>query len=128
MVVAVRIRSLLAACLLTVAAGCERLGIPDPEKQAAQKEADGRAVGAGCRHSGRPIEDCYKLNPKAPKAAVFAGWKDMNDYMAENKIQTAAKDQGQTAEKPERASEEHSTSKSDAPDEKPDGGHKAATN
>lgn len=92
MVAAVRIRSLLAACLLTVVAGCERLGIPDPEKQSAQKEADGRAVGAGCRHSGRPIEDCYKLNPKALKAAVFAGWKDMNDYMAENKIQTASVD------------------------------------
>lgn len=128
MVAAARIRSLLAACLLTVAAGCERLGMPDPEKQAAQKEADGRAVGAGCRHSGRPIEDCYKLNPKVPKAAVFAGWKDMNDYMAENKIQTAAVDQDQMAEEPERASGDKSTSKHDAHGEKPDGGHKAAGN
>jgi hypothetical protein len=127
-VAAARIRSLLAACLLTVAAGCERLGMPDPEKQAAQKEADGRAVGAGCRHSGRPIEDCYKLNPKAPKAAVFAGWKDMNDYMAENKIQTAAVDQDQTTEEPEQASGDQSTSKHDAPGEKPDGEHKAAGN
>ncbi|HMM70879.1 MAG TPA: hypothetical protein PKC22_01430 [Rhodocyclaceae bacterium] len=127
MVAAVRIHSLLAACLLTVVAGCERLGIPDPEKQAAQKEADGRAVGAGCRHSGRPIEDCYKLNPKALKAAVFAGWKDMNDYMIENKIQTAAADQRQTAEEPEQASGDKSTGKHDAPGEKPDREHKAAS-
>lgn len=27
------------------------------------------------------------LNPKANKAAVFAGWKEMNDYMTKNKIE-----------------------------------------
>ena len=27
------------------------------------------------------------LNKKADKAAVFAGWRDMNDYMRENKIE-----------------------------------------
>ncbi len=26
------------------------------------------------------------MNKKADKAAVFAGWRDMNDYMRENKI------------------------------------------
>ena len=26
------------------------------------------------------------MNEKADKAAIFAGWRDMNDYMRENKI------------------------------------------
>lgn len=70
--------------------GCDRLGIPDPAKSEAQSEADGKAVGSACRHAGRAIEDCFTLNPTAHRAAVFAGWKEMNDYMAENKIAEVA--------------------------------------
>ena len=36
------------------------------------------------------LEDCYKLNPKAMKAAVFDGWKDMDAYMRENNIAPVA--------------------------------------
>jgi hypothetical protein len=67
--------------------GCELLGIEDPAKVAAAVEADGKAIGAACRHAARAIEDCYARNPRASKAAVFAGWREMNDYMAENKIE-----------------------------------------
>jgi hypothetical protein len=76
---------LLAAVL--VLPGCELLGMPSPERIAAQREAEGKAVGAACRHAGRAIEDCYALNKRAEKAAVFAGWREMNDYMTENKIE-----------------------------------------
>ena len=76
----------LALLLLTLVAGCDMLGIESPEKQAASREADGKAVGGACRHAGRAIEDCYALNKKADRAAVFAGWREMNDYMRENKI------------------------------------------
>ena len=68
-------------------AGCDALGLPNPEKQAAAREADGKAVGAACRHAGRAIEDCYAIYRKADRSAVFAGWRDMNDYMRENKIE-----------------------------------------
>ncbi len=78
--------TVLAALHLT---GCEQLGIDDPAKLAAAKEAEGKAVGGACRHSGRALEDCYTLNPKALKAAVFAGWRDMDGYMRENKIENA---------------------------------------
>ncbi len=82
----------LAAVLLL--SGCDQvtgmLGIESPEKVAAQKDAEGRAVGGACRHAGRAIEDCYALNKKSDKAAVFAGWRDMNDYMRENKIEAVA--------------------------------------
>jgi hypothetical protein len=66
--------------------GCDQLGIPNAAKTEAQAEADGKAIGSACRHAGRAIEDCFTLNQSAPKAAVFAGWKEMNDYMVENKI------------------------------------------
>ena len=85
---------LAVSCLLalsaTLLAGCEMLGIESPEKVAAARQAEGNAIGGACRHAGRAIEDCYALNKKADKAAVFAGWRDMNDYMRENKIEPVA--------------------------------------
>lgn len=83
---------LLCLPLLLLLVACEQLGIPDPAKDAAAKEADGRAIGAACRHAGRALEDCYTLNPGGHKAAIFAGWRDMNDYMAENKIEVVKPD------------------------------------
>lgn len=79
----------LALIVASVAllSGCDMLGIESPEKVAAAKEAEGRAVGGACRHAGRAIEDCYALNRRVDKAAIFAGWRDMNDYMRENKIE-----------------------------------------
>jgi len=78
--------SLLAGCDMLGGA----LGIESPERVAAAREADGKAIGGACRHAGRAIEDCYALNKKADKASVFAGWRDMNDYMRENKIDPVA--------------------------------------
>jgi hypothetical protein len=54
---------------------------------AAKREAEGKAVGGACRHAARSIEDCYAQNRRADKAAIFAGWREMNDYMRENDIQ-----------------------------------------
>lgn len=75
--------TLLAAAALS---GCDQLGIESAQAVAERREAEGRALGGACRHAGRAIEDCYTLNPKADKAAIFAGWREMNDYMAENKL------------------------------------------
>ena len=80
--------AVLAASLVTaLLAGCDMLGIESQERVAAAREAEGRAVGGACRHAGRAIEDCYTLNKRVDKAAIFAGWRDMNDYMRENKIE-----------------------------------------
>jgi len=87
------IPSVHASLLLAMAAllsGCEQLGIEDPAKVQANKEAEGKAIGSACRHALRAIEDCYVLNPKAHKAAVFNGWKEMDEYMRENKIEGVA--------------------------------------
>lgn len=83
--------------LLTLTA-CDRLGVPDPARDAAIKEADSRATGSACRHAGRGIEDCYALNPDAARAAVYAGWKEMNDYMRENNIQEVKPEIGAKSE------------------------------
>jgi hypothetical protein len=83
---------LLAATLLL--AGCDQLGIEAASAVAARREGEGKAVGGACRHAGRAIEDCYAQNKKADKAAVFAGWREMNDYMRENKIEAVAPQPG----------------------------------
>jgi hypothetical protein len=76
----------LAAAVAALLAGCDLLGMESGTAVAARKEAEGKAVGSACRHALRAIEDCYTLNTKAQKAAVFAGWREMDEYMRENKI------------------------------------------
>ena len=76
--------TVLSAALLV--AGCDMLGIESAEVVAARKEADGKAVGSACRQAARALEDCFALNRRSDKAAIFAGWREMNDYMRENKI------------------------------------------
>lgn len=82
--------SSLRLCMVFVAgvslAGCDipYLNLGDsPEK----READGKAIGGACRHALRGIEDCYNLNPAAHRPAVFAGWKEMDQYMRDNAIE-----------------------------------------
>ena len=76
----------LVLLLLPLLAACdqlkERAGFHDPAKL----EAEGKAIGAACRNAGQGLEDCYRLNPETGKAAIFAGWKDMNEYMSQNKM------------------------------------------
>lgn len=79
--------SILVLGALGSLGGCDLLGVETLSQQQARRAAEGKAVGSACRHAGRAIEDCYTLNKKADKAAVFAGWREMNDYMTENKIE-----------------------------------------
>jgi hypothetical protein len=83
-------RLLSALSLALLLAGCDQLGIDTPAKQAALKESEGKAIGSACRHAMRAIEDCYTLNPKALKSAVYAGWREMDEYMRDNKIEGIA--------------------------------------
>lgn len=83
--------SLLILALVTLS-GCDqvaqKMGMEDPSKKEARLEPDGKAVGSGCRQSGRAIEDCYAIYSWLPKSAVFAGWREMDEYMRENKLET----------------------------------------
>lgn len=84
-----RTRLILLLCM-PLLASCDMLydvlDIPDPQARAAAAEAEGRAIGGGCRHSGRSLEDCYAMNAQVSKAAVFNGWREMNDYMIANNL------------------------------------------
>lgn len=86
-----KIRRLLLLVCVPLLTGCEMLydllEIPNPRKEAETAESEGRAIGSACRHAGRSLEDCYILNAKADKAAVFNGWREMNDYMIQNSME-----------------------------------------
>ncbi len=76
----------LLASALTLG-GCDMLGIESATVVAEKRNAEGKALGAACRHAGRAIEDCYTLNKKSDKAAMYTGWREMDDYMRENKLE-----------------------------------------
>lgn len=85
-------RFLLIPLFAIALGGCEIPGMEDTAKIAEAKEADGKAVGGACRHSGRALEDCYVMNPRALRAAIFAGWRDMDAYMRDNNIRPVVPD------------------------------------
>ena len=95
------LRLLAVTALVVLLAGCDKIPGLGPDPRVAQREEEAKAIGGACRHALRGLEDCYMLNPKAAKASVFAGWKDMDAYMRENKIEGAPSVLG-NAEKPER--------------------------
>ncbi len=79
----------LTLCLLAASSlltGCEALGIETATQINAKKEAEGKAIGSACRHAVKSIEDCFGAYPRAGKAAVFAGWREMDQYMRENSV------------------------------------------
>jgi len=76
--------SLLAVTALL--GGCDALGFETAAQTTARKEAEARAIGSACRHAVRSIEDCFATNPRSGKAAIFEGWKDMDQYMRENSV------------------------------------------
>jgi hypothetical protein len=67
-------------------ASCDYVGLQPVSKLEARKEAEGKAIGGACRQAGRALEDCYTFNPNMPKAAIFLGWREMNDYMMQNNL------------------------------------------
>ena len=96
---------------LTLSA-CEQLGIETPAQVSARQESEGKAVGGACRHAGRALEDCYKSSPKMSKAAIYAGWRDMDTYMRENDIEVV-----QTREAQQQAAEGQRSGEAAAPAE-----------
>ena len=76
----------LVAAALAAFGGCDQLGIETPQKAAERQVAEAKAIGGACRHALRAIEDCYTLNPKADKSAIYDGWREMDEYMRENKL------------------------------------------
>ena len=99
-------KRLLIVLIALLLSACDLLGLgPDP--RIAQKEAEAKAIGGACRHGLRNIEDCYTLNKGINKAAIFDGWREMDAYMRDNKIEGAkAEIQAPTAMPPAQAPDE----------------------
>lgn len=89
------------AFVLLLLVGCDIPGI-SPDPRVVQRDEEAKAVGGACRHAMRGLEDCYTLNPKAPKSSVFNGWKDMDLYMRTNKMDGTPSVLGKAPEKPTR--------------------------
>ncbi|MES2950154.1 MAG: hypothetical protein V4858_16555 [Pseudomonadota bacterium] len=79
-------RLILLSMALTLLAGCDNVAALLADPKVAQRIADSKAIGSACRYGMRSIEDCYALNEKASKASIFDGWKEMDQYMRDNKI------------------------------------------
>ena len=77
--------ALLPALLLL--SGCEMLGLETPGMATQRQAAEARAVGAACRHAVRSIEDCFAANPRMSRAAIFEGWREMDQHMRDNDIE-----------------------------------------
>ncbi len=104
------VRFALLAAALWLVAGCDQLGIESAQMLAERREADGRAIGGACRHAARALEDCFALNRKADKAAIFEGWREMNDYMREHSIEAVVPQLGAgvaAAQPPAASSPDH---------------------
>jgi hypothetical protein len=98
---------------LVLLAGCQLMGGEPAEVVAARKEAEGKAIGGACRHAGRAIEDCFVMNKRADKAALFAGWREMNDYMRDNKIDALPPQGSPSAEVADKAEKADQTEKAE---------------
>lgn len=61
--------------------GCDML-----DEQINKQKLIGKAIGAGCRQSGRSLEDCYGRNPRIAKPDIYSGWKEMSEYMQAKKL------------------------------------------
>ena len=112
---------ILPVMLALSLAGCEQLGIETPAQTSARQEAEGKAVGGACRHAGHALEDCYKTSPKISKAAIYSGWRDMDVYMRENKLDVVMPMKAREPAKPAAKTEEEEAAepeKAEAPAEK----------
>lgn len=117
--------SLLVALLPLALSGCEQLGMEDPVKIAAMREAEGRAVGSGCRHGGKSLEECYQQNRRESKAAIFSGWREMDGYMRENNIPTMNPD-GTAEASPEKSADKTADKAEEKPEAKAEADTKEA--
>ncbi len=114
------LRLLLIPVLALLLAACDIPGLgPDP--RIAQREAEARAIGGACRYALRGIEECYQLNPKALKTAVFDGWREMDQYMRDNKLEgqpTPEAKEAAEAQKPAAAEKKPAPAAKPAPADK----------
>jgi hypothetical protein len=76
-------RALLVLPLMLCLSGCNWI----TQISGLTKESD-KAIGASCRQIGLSLADCFLHNPNADKSAIYAGWREMHEYMVKEKLPT----------------------------------------
>ena len=85
-----RLGALTLACL-PILGGCGLKDyFPDPAAQAKKAQDEAAAIGGACRQSGRSLEECFDRQSKVDKAGALKGWREMDEYMRENKLDPQA--------------------------------------
>lgn len=102
-----KLKILMVASAATMLSSCDLSQIPGLDGKLSLE--DSKAVGAACRHSGRALEDCFVMNPNTHQSGVFEGWRDMNDYMLANEIDVVKPEIQNSAFKPNRVSDAHTS-------------------
>lgn len=83
----------LSLGILSGLSGCLGDYLPNPKALEEKERLEAVAVGSGCRQAGRSIEHCYEKHETMTRAGIYQGWRDMDEYMRLNKLDTqAAKD------------------------------------
>lgn len=83
------LRMTIVLGLLIGLSGCDYVKSMFTPKTQEELYDDGVALGAGCRQAGQSLEECYSLNPKSIKSGIYAGWKEMYEYMAAMNMKAA---------------------------------------
>lgn len=81
-----KLLTMLALCMTLSA--CDYFQKSKSAKTPEELMAEGVALGAACRQVGQSLETCYARNPKGLKEGIFAGWKEMHEYMATKNLET----------------------------------------
>lgn len=80
-----RLIPVLAAASLSIGlAGCDLPFISKPDLM-----PEAIAIGSGCAQGSKPLEICYDEHRDMPRAGILQGWKEMQTYLAENKLTPA---------------------------------------
>lgn len=73
--------------------GCISDYLPEsPKQQQERLTQEAVAAGSGCRQVGRSIENCFERYEKLPRAGILSGWREMDDYMRTNKMDSQNKE------------------------------------
>lgn len=83
------INRLLLLSLSSILSGCLSDYLPpNPKQEQEILIQEAIAAGSGCRQVGRSLENCYERNERLPKSGILTGWREMDDYMRTNKMQS----------------------------------------
>lgn len=84
----IKIKILTILTFTSLLSGCELVNDLSGANLKQEQLKNAHAIGSACRQAGKSIELCFELNQKSLKSGIFDGWKEMDLYMRENKLES----------------------------------------